>query len=233
MSEQWRLAPLGPSVRHLRVRFVASIPNVPWSEELCKEIRPVVLFEPGKFSPLRERCWFAADGDHLAHRPQPFVWIGANRPLPFFEGEGGVPMAMVLWCRDLVWEVLVASETKAWIELEGYMGRGCSAEEIWRAPSFQERARREVEEHEREQWCLAPPPSWRELYDAHVRGRLAQGHGLAEAHWRTAHAMGETWVRREGDPNYYGTIGCTECMADEWCGLCDYANRRGTLWTEC
>lgn len=57
---------------------------------------------------------------------------------------------------------------------------------------------------------------------------MAQGDRPAEAYWRTAHAIGEVWERREGDPNYYGTVGCTECFADKMCGLCQYAEGRWT-----
>ena len=108
------------------------------------------------------------------------------------------------------------------------MGRGCGTEELWWAPSFQERGRLEAEEREREAARQIPPAGWEARYAARRRERVARGCTEQEGHWFAAQSMGAAWVWQDGDRNYYGVFGCSECHQDAMCTLCEYAERRGT-----
>ena len=175
---------------------------------------------PEEWTGLHEAAWNAALNDSAEAPPVPYAWVGQGRPFAASEGRGGAPWSWLLRSRDLRWEVLAASRSKAWLRFAGTVRFAGGLEEANVEVGMARRARREGRRRAQEEAARRPTPQWVAEYQAGVAQLREGGMTDAEAHSVMAWSAGDRWVRQPGDPNYYGYSECQACHRDGICDLC-------------
>ena len=173
---------------------------------------------------MHAAAWDAALADSAEAPPMPYAWADQGRPLSASEGRGGAPWSWLLRSRDLRWELLAASRSKAWLRFEGTVRFASGLEEANVDAGMARRARREERRRVQEGAVRGPTQRWVVEYQAGVDRLREGGVSEAEAHRLMAWSAGENWVRQLGDNNYYGYGDCLACDMDGPCDLCMFAD---------
>ena len=224
----WRLTKIATPLRAKIEAFtVASIPTPRWASVLQRGVAWKLMEDPEVWTSEHASAWDAALRDTAAAAPVPFAWVGEGLPLPASEGRGGAPWSWLLRSRDLRWEVLAATRSKAWLRFGGTVDFVDGIEESRVNVGLTRRERRKQRRLAREEAGRRPTPQWVIEYPARVKALRMEGMSLQEAHWTVSWEAGDRWVRQEGDTNYYGYPTCQACDQDEICGLCKYADDHG------
>ena len=111
---EWRMTkkPL-PLQAQLKALAVALIPTPRWANVLQRGVARRLMDAPEIWTRIHGSAWDAALQDTAAAAPVAFAWVGEVPPLPTSEGRGGAPWSWLLRSRDLWWEVLTATRSKA------------------------------------------------------------------------------------------------------------------------
>ena len=116
----WRLTKqASPLQAQIEAFAVALIPTPRWANVLQRGVAWRLMDAPEIWTPIHGSAWDAALQDTAAAAPVAFAWVGEGLPLPTSEGRGGAPWSWLLRSRDLRWEVLAATKSKAWLRFWG------------------------------------------------------------------------------------------------------------------